>query len=300
MPIGDVGRHALRTKYIAVPPMEVLLADHLLGNLPSHVAALLSRPSPEKPTDLDTRGHAEQCGFLRPFLAMATLHPYLRLQFAQLFGVNITAPAWYGDPFRESFEILRSLALHGRSQNWLELLAKMAKSKTSDPQQALPMPAAGQTPESLSNGAEAIRFELLFLHSTSPRMYRRIFKTKETSPDSWSRIFGLDAFPRSVADLKAQLKHVDPVKIDTTIEGLNRYGVQGDQLWRMAILFLSGAWKDFLLNHFLTWVAIESSTRDKSDRHRNLLYPLFGILINQLVLLHLSGFELAPSLRARL
>eukprot|EP00211_Chloroparvula_japonica_P004571 CAMPEP_0119118700 /NCGR_PEP_ID=MMETSP1310-20130426/493_1 /TAXON_ID=464262 /ORGANISM="Genus nov. species nov., Strain RCC2339" /LENGTH=691 /DNA_ID=CAMNT_0007108087 /DNA_START=89 /DNA_END=2164 /DNA_ORIENTATION=+ len=100
-----------------------------LGNLlgcttRERIIEILAKPSTWKV-------RAMELGFIRPFLFLCSMHPRQRLSYGKLIGIDLSTNLWYGDPHRESWEII-SNKLDGlkakttRGSTWWDTLLEVS------------------------------------------------------------------------------------------------------------------------------------------------------------------------------
>ena len=119
--LSDLQRKRVREQYPDAEPYEALLAEgHLTGARAEWVLRAFL------PEDKEARYYVAQAfrsGYHRPFFAVLSLHPLIRLSLSWVMGVDIFSPRWFGRPHREAIELTKGLmtTLGRRARNWCHL-----------------------------------------------------------------------------------------------------------------------------------------------------------------------------------
>mmetsp|Transcript_30359 Transcript_30359/g.47130 ORF Transcript_30359/g.47130 Transcript_30359/m.47130 type:complete len:708 (-) Transcript_30359:153-2276(-) len=273
----------------------------LLGADPKRTIEQLSKPSTWK-------ARALQCGYIRPFLLLVSMHPRQRLGFAKVISVDIASPVWFGDPHRESWEIINN-QLEGlkaktkgpmvTNASWWETLVQVSEACLSH----------------FWSGDKATKKSISNRHNFSKaELKQALIDPKDPHIPHFENIFSLSCMDK--LQKNKQKKGVESRSvIYASIEDLNKSGTQECKnmcqymqtanieepiILRVINWYVHQGFKDSSDNAiFLTWVEKEralnlSSVFVGKGRSRVLLPIVFGICLQSLILsmynIHIRDF----------
>lgn len=290
--ITDTVRFKVQKAYAGVRPFEELItADRLSGNADIEVL----KRTLAAVGDVDAAQAKEEAlanGWIRPYLALVSLHPLVRLQIAMLLQVDITAAEWYGNPHREAATVLHKLVMQGGQPNWASALIDCADNFYEDTQSLIaPVVAANSTERhaaSCGDPAHEVRIlrplEIAVISVYRPLVQQRFPSAAEDIGSAASNV-------TSIAELRLSLGERAPV-LDIVLDRLKPVAdsLTEQQVLDFCVFMVQGGGKKLvrIVNEQLSLTSSKKSVRGT-------LPLIFAQLSLQILLLFVEGIG---SLRA--